>query len=103
MPYIIGEAVDQLISLEIRNRAMNIGIMGKLYRAALAEAGGRSLTALAAEGIVKHVSRGDVVFLITGAGYPPLMPRGESDGPPGVAALARILYYGIGAIPVFVS
>ncbi|MCX5906683.1 MAG: DUF4392 domain-containing protein, partial [Deltaproteobacteria bacterium] len=77
--------------------------MGKLYRAALAEAGGRSLTALAAEGIAKRVSRGDVVFLIAGAGYPPLMPKGESDGPPGVAALARILYYGIGAIPVFVS
>lgn len=103
MPYIMGESVDQLISMEIRNRAMNIGVMGKLYRAALAEAGGRSLTALAAEGIVKHVSRGDVLFLITGAGYPPLMPRGESDGPPGVAALARILYYGMGAIPVFVS
>jgi hypothetical protein len=31
------------------------------------------------------------------------MPKGESDGPPGVAALARILYYGLGAIPIFVS
>jgi len=103
MPYIMGEFVDQLVTLEMRNRAMNIGVMGKLYRAALAEAGGRSLTALAAEGIAKRVGKGDVVFLIAGAGYPPLMPKGESDGPPGVAALARILYYGLGAIPIFVS
>ncbi len=103
MPYIMGEFVDQLVTLEMRNRAMNIGVMGKLYRAALAEAGGRSLTALAAEGIAKRVGKGDVVFLIAGAGYPPLMPKGESDGPPGVAALARILYYGLGGIPVFVS
>jgi len=102
MPYIMGEFVDQLVTLEMRNRAMNIGVMGKLYRAALAEAGGRSLTALAAEGIAKRVGKGDVVFLVSGAGYPPLMPHGESDGPPGVAALARILYYGLGAIPIFV-
>jgi hypothetical protein len=39
MPYIMGEFVDQLVTLEMRNRAMNTGVMGKLYRAALAEAG----------------------------------------------------------------
>jgi hypothetical protein len=46
MPYIMGEFVDQLVTLEMRNRAMNTGVMGKLYRAALAEAGGRSLTTM---------------------------------------------------------
>jgi hypothetical protein len=30
------------------------------------------------------------------------MPRGESDGPPGAAALARALYWGLGAVPVYV-
>ena len=39
---------------------------------------------------------------MTGAGYPPHMPKGESDGPPGAAALARALYWGLGAVPVYV-
>ena len=99
----MGQFVDRLITLEIRNRAMNIGVMGRLYEAALLEAGGRPLTTLAAEGLIKHVGKGDSVFIITGAGYPPVMPKGESDGPPGAAALAKILYYGIGAVPIFVS
>ena len=38
MAEIMGQYVDRLINIEIRNRAMNIGVMGKLYRAALAEA-----------------------------------------------------------------
>jgi hypothetical protein len=103
MPDIMGQSVDRLITLEIRNRAMNIGVMSRLYEAALSEAGGRPLTTLAAEGLFERVHRGDVVFIITGAGYPPAMPKGESDGPPGAAALGKVLYYGIGAIPAFLS
>ncbi len=102
MPDIMGKSVDQLVTLEIRNRAMNIGIMGRLYEAALSEAGGRPLTTLAAEGLHQRLGKGDVVFIITGAGYPPLMPKGESDGPPGAAALAKVLYYGYGVVPIFV-
>ena len=30
------------------------------------------------------------------------MPKGESDGPPGAAGLARALYWGLGAVPVYV-
>ncbi len=40
---------------------------------------------------------------MTGAGYEPTLPKGESDGPPGAASLARILYRGLGAVPVFVN
>ena len=57
---------------------------------------------LAAERLKAAVGEGDVVFLLTGAGYAPTMPEGESDGPPGAAALAKILYKGLGAIPVYV-
>lgn len=102
MPDIMGKSVDQMVTLEIRNRAMNIGVMSRLYEAALSEAGGRPLTTLAAEGLHQRLGKGDVVFILTGAGYPPLMPKGESDGPPGAAALARVLYYGYGAVPIFV-
>ncbi len=103
MPDIVGEAVDRLISIEIKNRGMPFGILQPLYDAARKAAGGRPLSMLAAEGLMRTVKRGDTVFVLTGAGYGPTMPKGESDGPPGAAALARILYRGLGAVPVYVS
>jgi len=101
IPELVGENVDRLVTIEMKNRAMPYGIIRRLYEAALAEAGGRPLTLQAAEGLVKSVKRGDNVFIITGAGTPPALPRGESDGPPGAAVLARALYRGIGAVPIY--
>jgi hypothetical protein len=101
MAEILGEYVDRLVTVEMSNRAFPRGITRPLYEAALREGGGRPITLRAAEELVKRVHRGDNVFLITGAGYPPVMPKGESDGPPGVAALARMLYKGIGATPIY--
>ena len=103
MPDFVGEAVDRLISIEVKNRGMPFGILQPLYDAARAAAGGRPLSMLAAEGLKRALKPGDTVFVLTGAGYPPAMPKGESDGPPGAAALARILYRGLGVVPVFVS
>jgi hypothetical protein len=37
------------------------------------------------------------VVIITGAGAPPYLPYGETDGPPGAAALARAIGRGLGA------
>jgi len=103
MPEILAEYVDRLINIEMRNRAMPHGFTRQFYEAALAEAGGRPLTLRAAEGLVKNVKKGDSVFIITGAGSPPAMPKGESDGPPGAAALGRALYRGLGAVPIYVT
>ena len=102
MPDIIGEAIDRLFTFEMKNRGMPHNILVPLYEAARKEGGGRSLSIRAAEGLVKAVGKGDVVFLMTGAGYPPHMPKGESDGPPGAAGLARALFWGLGAVPVYV-
>ena len=102
MPDVVGEAVDRLISIEIKNRGMPFGILRPLYDAARKAAGGRPLSMLAAEGLRRALQPGDTVFVLTGAGYPPAMPKGESDGPPGAAAIARILYRGLRAVPVFV-
>ena len=102
MPDYIGEHIDRLITTELKNRGMPHGFLVELYEVARKEAGGRPLTTLAAEGLVRSVGKGDTVFLMTGAGYPPHMPKGESDGPPGAAALARALYWGLGAVPVYV-
>lgn len=103
MPDIIGESIDRLLTIEMKNRGMPHNILLPLYEAARKEGGGRPLAMRAAEGLVKAVGKGEAVFIMTGAGYPPHMPKGESDGPPGAAALARALYWGLGAVPVYVS
>jgi hypothetical protein len=96
-----GEAIDQLVTLEIKNAGGPRGVLRPLYDAARALAGGPIASAVA-DALIARVKPGDVVFLLTGAGYMPTMPKGESDGPPGAAALARILHRGLGAVPVFV-
>jgi hypothetical protein len=101
MPEIAAEYVDQLITVEIRNRGMPRGITRPLYDAARAEGGGRPLTLRAAEALLARVHRDDNVFIITGAGTPPMMPKGENDGPVGAAVLARALYRGLGATPIY--
>lgn len=101
MPEIAAEYVDRLITVEIRNLGMPRGITRPLYDAARAEGGGKPLTLRAAQGLVERVHRGDNVFIITGAGTPPMMPKGENDGPAGAAVLARALYWGLGATPIY--
>jgi hypothetical protein len=101
MPGILGDYVDRLITVEMRNRAMPHGITRPMYDAARAEGGGQPLTTRAAEGIVRSVHSGDNVFIITGAGGPPTLPKGENDGPPGAAVLGRALFRGLGATPIY--
>jgi hypothetical protein len=102
MPEILGEYIDRLVTIEMKNRGMLYGTIHKLYEAARKEAGRRPLSTLAGEGLVKNVQKGDAVVIVTGAGAPPGLPNGESDGPPGAALLARVLYRGIGALPIYV-
>jgi hypothetical protein len=102
VPDIMGEYVDRLVTVEMRNRGMNYGIVRQIYDEARREGGGRPITTRAAEALVGAVKPGDVVFIVTGAGYYPEVPHGESDGPPGAAALARAIYWGLKAVPVFV-
>ncbi|OVZ55364.1 hypothetical protein CDO44_24440 [Pigmentiphaga sp. NML080357] len=103
MPDIIGEYVDRLVTVEMRNRAMNHNIIGRIYEQARAEGGGRPISARAAQALVERVRPGDRVLIVTGAGYAPEAPNGESDGPPGAAALAHALFWGLRAVPVFVT
>lgn len=95
-----AEAIDQLVTLDIKNAGGPRGVLRQLYEAARAIAGGPVAAAIA-DALLARVKPGEVVFLLTGAGYMPTMPKGESDGPPGAAALARILHRGLGAVPVF--
>lgn len=101
MPDVTGEAIDRLITIEAKNRGMPHNVLAPMYGAARAMHGGRPLTMVAAEKLKEAVTPGSAVLILTGAGYAPTMPEGESDGPPGAASLARILYKGLGAVPVF--
>jgi hypothetical protein len=102
MPAIACEHIDRLITVEMRFASgFPRGIIPRLYDAARAAAG-RPLTYQAAAGLRACVGAGDFVLLVTGAGGPPHLPAGETDGPVGAAALGRALGIGLGARPVFV-
>ncbi len=103
MSEVLGDYIDRLVTVEMRNKAMNHDMIRQCYEAAREEGGGRPISTRAAEAVLGAVGRGDVVFLVTGAGHPPTLPKGESDGPPGVAALARVLFWGLGAVPIYVT
>ncbi len=55
------------------------------------------LCARAALSLAARIRPGDRVWLATGLVVPEAMPRGETDGPPGAAVLARALAVGLGA------
>lgn len=99
----VGEALDRVATIEAKNMGMPHNNLTPMYEAARAAGGGRPISMLAAERIRAAVKPGDRVLMLSGAGYAPGMPKGENDGPPGVASLARILYSGLGAVPVYVS
>jgi D-glutamate cyclase len=106
MPEIVGEYVDRLCAIEMRFQSppggIPRGVMHRLFDAARADQSG-PMSYLAARGLVDRVKPGDVVFVVTGAGSPPFMPKGETDGPPGAASLARALDVALGAKPVLMS
>jgi len=100
---IIGEYIDRLLTVEMRPYKFHVrGKIHQLYEAARTQAGVKSLSLLAANRILERVKKNDTVFVITGTGAKPHLPNGESDGPPGCAAIARALTLGLGVMPVFI-
>jgi hypothetical protein len=104
MDEIACEYIDRLVTVEMRfGEGLPRGVTHRLYDAARAAQGGKPLTFLAADGLRKALSRGDNVLVVTGAGTPPWLPKGETDGPPGAAAIARALEVGLGAKPILLA
>lgn len=100
---ITGDNLDRAVSTEMRFAGgLPRGVTTPLYDAARAVAGG-SMTFRAAQALVARVKRGDHVLVVTGAGTPPGLPKGETDGPLGAAAIARALEIGLGAKPVMIG
>src|ERR1700742_507917 len=97
---ITGESLDRAVSIEMRFASgLPRGVTTPLYDAARAAAGG-SMTYRAAMALKERVKRGDHVLVVTGAGTPPGLPQGETDGPLGAAAVARAVELGLGAKPI---
>ena len=100
MPEIAGESIDRLCTVEMRLEGNHRGITARLYDAVRRKQGA-PLTLLAAQKLLEEISPGDYVIITTGSGRTPWRPKGETDGPPGTAALARTLKFGLGARPVY--
>ena len=99
----IGRNIDRLVTVEARISDLSRGVIAHLYEAAVAAQGGGALCMLAARKILSVLHAGQVFFVTTGAGDPDFLPAGETDGPPGVAALAMAIHAATGAIPILLT
>jgi hypothetical protein len=97
---VVWESIDRLMTLECR--AINLGTLQPLYQAAR-KAIGAPLCEAAARALAGAVKPRDPVVLVTGAGGPPWLFAGETDGPLGLAGLARALALGCGAWPLVIT
>ncbi len=96
------DSIDRIVSVEVRYGAgLPRGVIHRLHEAARGT--GKPLTWQAADALRSRVKAGDHVLVVTGAGSPPWLPQGETDGPLGAAAIARAIEIGLGAKPVLVT
>ena len=103
LPEIIGEYIDCLVNIEMRVQGgVPRGMSHKLYKAAR-EKQGKPLTYLAAKKLIELLRVNDIVIIATGAGVPPWLPKGETDGPLGAASLARALDIGLNVKTIVVG
>lgn len=96
------DAIDRLVTVEFRSGQLNAGTLAPLFAAARAAMGG-SPSRLGAERLAAALSSGAPVVLATGAGGPPWLFNGETDGPPGLAGLARAVGLGWGTWPIVIT
>ncbi len=96
-----AEVVDALVAASIRPKRPHAppDTLRRLH-AAGAAAVTEPMPMAAARHLVGAVRRDVPVWLITGVYDPINLPYGETDGPPGVASLARALDIGVGAKPM---
>ena len=101
--HFIGEAVDRLVTVPMSNWTILKGLpLTATYEAARKKGGGEPMTLRAAQMLNECVNKGDTVLLLSG--FVILnWNRPETDGPIGVAALARSLDLALGAVPVILT
>ena len=103
MPKIIADAIDQLISIEMRySSGLPRGVIRPIYEAAREAQGGEPLVYLAAQKLREVAGPRDFVLIVTGSGQRFGLPKGETDGPLGAASLGRVLDFGLGARIIYI-
>jgi hypothetical protein len=90
------------MTVEMRRKTEQLRNITRPIYDAIYEVQKEPASTLAARILVEALGDGDFVICTTGSGMPPWMPKGEVDGPPGLAATARALYFGRNVMPVFV-
>jgi len=103
MPDIVGEYIDKIVNVEMLDDNQPSRNKTHLYYEAARAKQGAPLTYLAAKGLIENVKEDSYVILLSGAGISPWLEWGETDGPTGIASLARSLSFGLGARPVYVG
>ncbi|GAA4323926.1 DUF4392 domain-containing protein [Pigmentiphaga soli] len=84
------ESLDQIANLEFKRAGTRQGGTALRYRAARAAQGDEALCGRVARALGEALAPGGgSVVLVTGTGNPAWLPHGETDGPSGVAVLAR--------------
>ena len=78
-------------------------LIPQLYECAFRKLGDKPPSLIATQRIIEEVKAGDSVILVSDFASYPNMPFGETDGPLGVASLARAVRFGLGAVPVLVA
>jgi len=100
----MAKNIDRLVTtLGSEGGCVDRWLIPPLYEIASGRLGGRPISLVAAQRMIDKVKLGDSVFLTAGFGAYPNVPFGETDGPLGVASLARAVWFGLGAIPVIVA
>ena len=84
------EYLDQIVNLELKNKPAQQGGTQLRYRAARERQGDVPLCGQIAQALLPRLADSTVI-LVTGTGNPEWLPHGETDGPSGVAVLARCL------------
>jgi hypothetical protein len=98
----IPESIDRLIAVEMRPKGFLDGVIPPLYAAARARTDG-PLVWEAARRLHDVARSGHTIFIATGHVHPEALPKGETDGPPGAASLARALVLGFGCPVVLLT
>lgn len=83
------EYLDHIASTELKAKSALQGATRIRYEAARRKQGGAPLSKIAAERVHAALAPGSVALLTTGAGNTVWLPNGETDGPSGLAVLAR--------------
>ena len=96
--------IDKLATVEARfGGRKDRGIIAPMYDASREKLGGKPVSLAAAERMIEAIKPGDNVFLTCGMASMPIIPFGETDGPLGVASLARAVRFGLGALPILIT